>query len=299
MQEQSLQYRFDFLKYRFVFLAISVGALVLSLAYYFFIGGFKYHIDFTGGAEMRVHFTKPVDAGSLRTAMANDGWKDVVIQSVGKTGQEFLIRVGSLEDSLENNIKASMAKNFKDNPVTVGHIEVIGAEVGKDTTWNAIKAVFLSLVILALYIAVRSEFKFGVGAAVSLIHDILIIMAYILVTQEPISLHVLASILAVIGYSLNDTIVIFSRIRENFKKLAGSGISDYNLVNLSINQTLIRTTLTSFATLLSVASILLLGGETLHGLALIMFVGIIVGTISSIFIASPSMLWAATLAKKS
>ena len=298
MQEQSLQYRYDFLKYRTACLVFSIVALVVGLVYYMFVGGFKYHIDFTGGVEMRISFAKPMDAASLRSAMSNDGWKDAVIQSVGKTSQDFLIRIGSLEENPEANIKASMVKNFEDNDVTVGHIEVIGAEVGKDTSWNAIKAVFLSLVILALYIAIRSEFKFGMGAAISLIHDILILMTYILITQEPISLHVLASILAVIGYSLNDTIVIFSRIRENFKKLAGSGISDYDLVNLSINQTLTRTILTSFATLLSVASILLLGGEALHGLALIMFIGIIIGTFSSIYIASPSMLWASTRVKK-
>ncbi len=298
MQEQSVQYRFDFLKYRFACLFFSIAVLAAGLVYYLFIGGFKYHIDFTGGAEMRVAFSKPVDAHNLRTALTADGWKDAVIQSVGKTGQEFLIRVGSLDSSLETDIKKSFAKNFAGNEISIGNIDWIGAEVGKDTKWNAIKAVLLSMFILALYIALRSEFKYGIGAVLSLIHDILVIMVYILITGEAISLHILASILAVIGYSLNDTIVIFSKIQENYKRLAGTAISDYDLVNLSINQTLVRTTLTSFATLLSVASILFLGGETLHGLALIMFIGIIIGTFSSIYIASPSMLWAQTRAKK-
>lgn len=298
MQEQSVRYRFDFLKHRFACLFFSVAVLAIGLVYYLFVGGFKYHIDFTGGAEMRVTFTQPVEISALRSAMSADGWKDAVIQSVGKTGQEFLIRVGSLESTLEADVKTSFAKHFSGNEVVVGHIDWIGAEVGKDTKWNAIKAVILSMIILALYIALRSEFKFGIGAVLSLVHDILVIMVYILLTGEPISLHILASILAVIGYSLNDTIVIFSKIRENYKKLAGTGISDYDLVNLSINQTLVRTTLTSFATLLSVASILFLGGETLRGLALIMFIGIIVGTFSSIYIASPSMMWASARAKK-
>lgn len=298
MLEQSVQYRFDFLKYRYACLIFSAVVLAVGLVYYLFIGGFKYHIDFTGGAEMRVSFSQPIDAGALRTALTADGWKDAVIQSVGKTGQEFLIRVGSMDGSLETDIKQSLAKNFTGNDVVVGHIDVIGAEVGKDTKWNAIKAVLLSMFILALYIALRSEFKFGIGAVLSLIHDVLVLMVYILITGEAISLHILASLLAVIGYSLNDTIVIFSKIQENYKKLAGTSISDYDLVNLSINQTLVRTTLTSFATLLCVGSILFLGGETLHGLALIMFIGIIVGTFSSIYIASPSMLWASTRAKK-
>jgi preprotein translocase subunit SecF len=292
MQGQSVQYRFDFLKYRFACLLFSVAVVVIGLAYYFFVGGFKYHIDFTGGAEMRVSFAQPMDPGALRDALTADGWKDAIIQSVGKTGQEFLIRVGSLNSSLETDIKASFAKRFSNNLATISNIDWIGAEVGKDTKWNAIKAVFLSLIILALYIALRSEFKYGMGAIVALLHDILIILAFILLTGEPISLHILASVLAMIGYSLNDTIIIFGRIRENFKKLAGSSMSDYDIINLSINQTLTRTILTSFATLLSVGSILLLGGETLHGLAIVMFVGIIVGTFSSIYIASPSMLWA-------
>lgn len=298
MQEQSVRYRFDFLKHRFACLFFSVAVLAIGLVYYIFVGGFKYHIDFTGGAEIRVTFTQPVEISALRTAMSADGWKDAVIQSVGKTGQEFLIRVGSLESTLEADVKTSFAKHFAGNEAVVGHIDWIGAEVGKDTKWNAIKAVLLSMIILALYIALRSEFKFGIGAVLSLVHDILVIMVYILLTGEPISLHILASILAVIGYSLNDTIVIFSKIRENYKKLAGTGISDYDLVNLSINQTLVRTTLTSFATLLSVGSILFLGGETLRGLALIMFIGIIIGTFSSIYIASPSMMWASARAKK-
>ncbi len=300
MQGQSgVQYRFDFLKFRFAWLIFSVVLLVAGLGYYFFVSGFKYHIDFTGGAEIRISFAKPVDAGTLRGVMSKEGWKDSVIQNVGKAGTEFLVRVGALDSTLEDKVKAALRTNIPDNEAAISNIDVIGAEVGKDTKWNAIKAIILSLLILMLYIAIRSQFKFGMGAVLSLIHDILVIMVFILVTGEPISLHILASILAVIGYSMNDTIVIFSRIQENFKKYAGTSVSEYDLVNLSINQTLVRTTLTSFATLLSVLSILLLGGETLRGLALIMFVGIIIGTFSSIFIASPSMLWASSRMKKS
>lgn len=297
MQGQSVQYRFDFLKYRFACLLFSVAVVIIGFSYYFFVSGFKYHIDFTGGAEMRVNFSQPMDAAALREAMSAEGWKDAVIQSVGKTGQEFLIRVGSLNSSLETDVKACFNKHFSSNQATISNIDWIGAEVGKDTKWNAIKAVIISLIILAIYIAIRSEFKYGVGAIVALLHDILIILTFILLTSEPVSLHILASVLAMIGYSLNDTIIIFGRIRENFKKLAGSGVSDYDIVNLSINQTLTRTILTSFATLLSVASILVLGGETLYGLAIVMFIGIIVGTFSSIYIASPSMLWAGKKAK--
>jgi len=292
-----LQYRFDFLKYRFACLALSVAVLIIGVSFFIFKHGFNYHIDFTGGAELNVSFANPIETSALRSAISHDGWKDAVIQNVGKQGTSFLIRIASTDDGLEGKMQKTFVKNFPTNKATINHIDLIGAEVGKDTKWNAIKAIALSLLVLAIYIALRSEFAFGVGAVLSLIHDILVIMVFILVTSEPISLHILASILAVLGYSLNDTIVIFSKIRENFKKYGGTA-SAYDIVNLSINQTLTRTTLTSFATLLSVMAILFLGGETLRGLALIMFIGIIVGTFSSIYIASPSMLWATRFTKK-
>ncbi len=137
--------------------------------------------------------------------------------------------------------------------------------------------------------AFRFEFAFGVGAVVALLHDLLFVLAFILITGQQISLNVLAAVLVVLGYSVNDTIVIFSRMRENLKKMPE--VSEYEVANLSINQTLTRTILTSFATILSVLAILFLGGTTLHDLSLIMFIGIVVGTYSSIYIASPVMLF--------
>lgn len=286
------KYRVDFLKYRYVWLAVSIAYFVIGAAAYVIKGGFNYHIDFTGGAELRVSFEKPVDIGDVRSAMSSGGWKEAAIQSVGSTNKDFIIIVGSIADDTESNITSALSQGLSDNKVTIDNIQLVGPEAGKDTTKNAIIAVLLSLVILLLYIAARFEFRFGVGAVICLIHDILAIMVFLLLTGEAMSLHVLASILAILGYSLNDVIVVFSRIRENFAKL--KGMSEYDIVNLSINQTLKRTILTSFATMLSVLAILFLGGETLRGLSLVMLVGIIVGTYSSIYIASPAMLAAKT-----
>jgi preprotein translocase subunit SecF len=291
MQESTerVNYRFDFLKYRNIWLVISILYLLGGIALYFVKGGFRYHVDFTGGAEVRLMFENKMSIADLREAILQHGWKDATIQEVGPSGKEFLVRVGEGADSkIEQKLKADLKASFADNASTISNIEWVGAEVSKDTTWNAIKAVVLSLLILMLYIALRSEFSYGVGAVASLIHDVLAVLVFLLLVDVQISMHVLAAVLAILGYSLHDTIVIFNRIRENFKKL--KGVSDYDIVNLSINQTLSRTILTSFATLLSVIAILLLGGESLRGMSLVIFIGIIVGTYSSIYIASPAML---------
>jgi len=285
---ESVKYRFDFLKYRYVWLAVSVIYLVIGLAAYFIRGGFNYHIDFTGGAELRVSFEKEMDTAQLRSTLSSKGWKDAVIQNVGTTNREFLVRVGALTPETETKIKRDLQEGVAGNKATIDSIQWVSAEVGKDITWNALIAIALALLILLLYIAVRFEFRFGVGAVAAMVHDILAILVFLVITGEPVSLHVLASVLAILGYSINDTIVIFSRIRENFVKLRG--VSDYEIANLSINQTLSRTLLTSGATLLSVLAILFLGGEALRGMALVILVGIIVGTYSSIYIASPVML---------
>jgi len=285
---ESTKSRFDFLKYRYFWLAISVLYFVVGAAAYVMKGGFSYHIDFVGGAEIRASFQKPLDIGQVRETISNGGWKDAVIQSVGLTDHSFLIRISTPSADAEAQIAATVAKSIPDNPMRIDSIQYVGAEAGKDTTTNAIIAVLISLLVLLLYIAARFEFRFGVGAVISLVHDVLAVMVFILLSGEPISLHVLASILAVLGYSMNDTIVIFARIRENLAK--HSGMSEYDLFNLSINQTLKRTLLTSFATGLSVLAIVIWGGETLRGLSVVMLVGIIVGTYSSIYIASPATL---------
>lgn len=293
-----LNYRFDFLKYRKIWFGISLTYLLIGVVTYILWGGFKYHIDFTGGAEINVSFEKPVDISKVRSAISGAGWSDAVIQEMNTGKKDFLIRLGgALESGLEDRVKGALLNSIPDNRLEIKNVEWVGAEVSTDTTWNAIKAVILSIIILLLYIAFRFEFAFGMGAVVALLHDLLFVLTFILITGEQFSLNVLAAVLAVLGYSVNDTIVIFSRIRENLKKVHGD--SEYDITNLSINQTLTRTLLTSFATLLAVLAILFLGGETLRGLSLIMFVGIAVGTYSSIYIASPAMLFIRSRKKSS
>lgn len=287
-----MQFSIDFLKYRFFALAVSILFLVAGIFGYFVKGGFKYNIDFSGGAEIRVAFQKSVSIDKFRKALSKTGWQDSVIQNIANSDKEYIVKVGigQLKDveDLENKFSSDIKLSILDNKMKVENIEWVGAEVGKGMQWDAVKAVLLSLIILLLYIAIRYKYDFAMGAVAALIHDILAVLVMILFLGEPISLNVLAAILAILGYSLNDTIVIYSRVRENFKKMQGASLR--RVINTSINQTLTRTLLTSFSTLLAVGSIFILGGESLRSFSLVMILGIIFGTYSSVYIASPVMM---------
>ena len=287
----------NFLKYKTISFMLSLTFLGAGVFAYFAMGGFKYHIDFSGGAEINVSFEKGIDIGVLRKAISDEGWKDTVIQSVGKSGRDFIVRIGgSIVEGLEDTFRAAVDKATPGNKMTVNHIDWVGAAVGKDMKKNAIIAVLLSLLLILLYVSIRSKYAYAAGAVVAIAHDMLAVMVFLLFVREPISLSVMAAILAILGYSLNDTLVIFSRIKENIKKMKGVSLEE--VVNKSVNQTLKRTLLTSFSTLLAVGSFFILGGETLRGFSLAMIVGIIVGTYSSIYIASPVMMFFGTSNKK-
>lgn len=287
MATSSLQYRFDFLKYRFVCGMASLLVLAAGIMLYVMRGGFLYNIEFTGGTEVRLAFEKPLEIADVRSAL---GSNESIIQSIGTTNQEFIVRMHNAQNAatFEDDITKTLQTRFPDNPVTIKGIEWVGPEVGKETQWNAIISVLLAMLVLLVYVAFRSDFKFGLGAVAGLLHDVLVLLVFLLLTKEAFSLNILAALLAVIGYSLNDTIVIFSRIKENLKTLKNH--SKYDIVNLSINQTLSRTILTGLATTISLVPLFLIGGETLRGLSLVMIVGIIVGTFSSVYIASAIML---------
>lgn len=279
---------------------LLIGSVVFFINYKKTGSGFLYHIDFVGGTELTVSFEKPIKVATLRNSMGDKGWKDLTIQSVGfgvekSKYKEFIVRVGDTSDKIESKFEKDLDSAISDNKSKILGVSRVGAEVGKDIRWNAFLAVLLSILIILIYVSIRSKYRFALGAVAAIIHDLLVVLVVFVVLREQISVAVLAAILAILGYSLNDTIVIFSRIRENMKKLKGK--SEVEIVNISLNQTLRRTLLTSFSTLLTVVSILILGGEALHGFALAMLVGIIAGTYSSIYIASPVMLAAGSPSK--
>ena len=287
----------NFLKYRRFCFALSAAFLLVGLVAYFVKGGFTYHIDFAGGAELRIAFENKIDIAKVRKAMSEKGWKNFVIQSIGRQDTNFIVRVGGQSlDNLEEKFRADVDSATPGNKMTIENIDWVGAEVGKDMQRNAIFAILLSLLIVLIYISIRSKYAYAIGAVIAIAHDILAVLVFLLLIGEPISLSVVAALLAILGYSLNDTIVIFSRIRENLIKMRGDSI--YHIANISLNQTLTRTIRTSVSTLLALISFYVFGGEALRGFAVAMIAGTVIGTYSSIYIASPVML-AITSLKKS
>jgi len=278
----------DFLKYRALCLGFSVVLLFTGFTAYFYRGGFAYSIDFTGGCEIRLAFEKPLEIAALRKLFTAEQFGEAVVQSI-EGGQEYLIKISKYDSNIEEIIKKIVESSFVDNTVTIKAVEKIGPEAGSEVRYNAIMSIFLALITMGLYIMLRQKYAYAIGATAALAHDILVILTYCLVFQEPISLIVLAAILSILGYSINDTIIVFSRINDNLglsKKMNG-----FEVVNHSINQTLSRTILTSFSTLLSMLAVYFFGGAALKSFATVMIIGIIFGTYSSIYIASPIMLY--------
>ena len=272
-------------------MTVSAFALIAGIALYFTQGGFKYNIDFTGGTSLRLKFDQPIEIAKLRSAIKEKGWDDSEIQllnEAGTKGREVLVVVAGKTDRIEDEFTEKISTVFPENKMEIASIEHVGAQAGREVKINAVLAVLLSLLMLLLYLAIRYQYAYALGAVVAVAHDLLAISVYFLIFKEAVSLNVLAAMLAMLGYSVNDTIIIYSRIRENRTLMRGQPLID--IVNKSINQTLRRTILTSFATLLSVITLYLLGGEALRTISITMIIGIIIGTYSSIYIASPVML---------
>ena len=241
--------------------------------------GLNWGLDFTGGSQLQISFTHPADIPSLRQQLAAAGFKDILVQSYG-TSQDVLISLAP-HQTTQHDLSAQIINALPG--AELKQIEFIGPQVGHELATQGALAVFIALLGIMMYIALRFEYRFAIGAAVALIHDPIIILGIFSLFHIEFNLTALAAILAVIGYSLNDSIVIFDRIRENFRKLRkGSAVE---VVNLSINQTLSRTIMTSATTLLVVVSLCIFGGTMIHSFALALVIGIVVGTYSSIYVA--------------
>lgn len=285
----------DFLKYR------PICALFSLIIFAAFIGGyiykhqtrgeaFVYSVDFTGGTQLLLGFSQPVTSSQVIAVLDKHGWSGATTREFSPT--ELLVRVRAFESDakgLGERMKQALEADISGETVEIKQIDSVGAGVGATLRWKSMQAVIVALILMLMYIWWRFwSLSFAVGNVVSLFHDAVVILAFFLLFDYEISLNVIGAILAVLGYSINDTIVIFSRIRENIARLRGRSIED--IVNISINETLRRTLLTSFATILVVVSLLIFGGETLRTLALALLVGMVFGTYSSIYIASPVML---------
>lgn len=283
------------LRYRWVSLIIP-ATIFLSAGVLFFYRihtrgqAFSYSIDFTGGTQVLFRFNKPIMASEINKALSNS-WPNASIRKF--EDNEYLVRVQEFSNDPQgtaHHMVSALNAAYPDYEITIMENESVGAGVGGELRDKFIKAVFIALFMMLLYIAVRFwSLSFAVGSVVALLHDAIIMLSFFLLFDREISINAIGAILAVIGYSINDTIVIFSQIRENINTLKRMPL--YDIVNISLNQTMRRTLLTSFSTALTVIAILVLGGEALRSFALVLLVGIIFGTYSSVFIASPIVMW--------
>jgi preprotein translocase subunit SecF len=262
------------------FLAAIVSAIlclasIVSLA----VHGLNFGLDFTGGTQIELTYQTPPDLNVVRTQLEQGGFKQTVVQSYG-TSHDILVRMAPTNESSQA-LKGRVAQLLPD--AQIQQMEFIGPQVGKTLFTNGLLAILISLLATMAYIAFRFEFRFAISAAVGLIHDPIIILGVFSFLQLQFDLIALAAVLTVIGYSLNDTIVVYDRVRENFRRVRKGTPTE--VMNLSINQTLSRTIMTSGLTLLVVVALFIFGGEMLHGFSLALIIGIVVGTYSSIYIA--------------
>jgi preprotein translocase subunit SecF len=283
--------RYDFIGKRKFALWLSLIALLLCVGSIFFHRGLRYGVDFAGGLLVQVKFSKAVDISEVRKAMDAMGIKDAVVQKFGGE-DEFLIRVEKTSEDLEeasNKIQVSIKEQFKDQPPEIRRVEVVGPKVGQDLKKKALWAVGLSFLGILIYVAFRfHEFAYGLGGIAALFHDIVITYGVISIFNIEYSLTLLAVILTIIGFSINDTIVIFDRVRENIKKMRKENLE--TIFNVSINETLGRTILTSGTVMMVVIILFFFGGPVIHDFAFTLMIGMISGTYSTIYIAGPVVL---------
>jgi len=310
MQFLQKETTFDFMGKRKIALILSVALIVASL-FSLIARGLNFGIDFTGGTLVEVSYTDSVSVADVRGNLETAGIDDALVQYFG-TARDLLIRLpagneGSVSDTSTRVMEAVRSPYSETLNADAGikeglqqcnsggavaacnvqmrRVEFVGPQVGEELTNDGGIAMLIALACILIYVWLRFEWKFSVGAVAALAHDVIITLGIFSIFQFEFSLPVLAAVLAVIGYSLNDTIVVYDRIRENFRRMRKGSV--FEIMNTSINQTLPRTVLTSLTTLFVVLTLLFAGGEIIRGFAIALFIGVLVGTYSSIFVASP------------
>ena len=274
----------DFLKIRKFMVGVSVILIVISV-YSLTTKFLNLGLDFTGGTLLEVGYSQDADLAEIRTHLAEDGFEGAVVQYFGSS-REVTVRLQPIEnmknEEVGNKVKASLESLNAE--VEMRRIEFVGPSVGQELTEQGGLAMLVALICIMIYVAIRFEWKFSVGSVAALAHDVTITLGAFSILGLEFDLTVLAALLAVIGYSLNDTIVIFDRIRENFLKMRKGGA--YEIINRSLNQTISRTMITSFTTIVVLVALFLKGGELIHGFATALLIGVVIGTYSSIYVAS-------------
>ena len=262
-----------------VLILIGLGSVAVS-------GGLKFGIDFAGGTLIQLQFKNPPDIKVIRDGLKTIGLGESTIQEFGSK-RDILIRVQRSEEKLEavgSMVRRSLMGKFNVDEITVERVEMVGPKVGRDLREKALLSILYAIIGIVIYISWRFELQYAIAAIIALVHDVLVTVGAFSIFDKEFTLVIVAAFLTIIGYSLNDTIVVFDRIRENLRRKGKSSIAE--MINTSINQTLSRTLLTSGTTLLVVIALFFFGGEIIHDFSFALLVGVFIGTYSSIFIAS-------------
>ncbi|WPP00822.1 protein translocase subunit SecF [Pseudomonas sp. HR96] len=269
--------------------AFGITLLLTALALFsWFHKGLNFGLDFTGGTLIELNYQKAADLPQLRKELSDAGYKEAIVQSFGDT-TDVLVRMPGDDPQLGNKVSDALRKVDIDNPATVKRVEFVGPQVGEELRDQGGLGMLMALGGVLIYLAFRFQWKFAVGAIISLIHDVVVTVGILSFFQITFDLTVLAAVLAIIGYSLNDTIVVFDRVRENFRMMRKASLIEN--INVSTTQTLLRTMATSISTLLAIAALLFFGGDNLFGFSVALFIGVMAGTYSSIYIANVVLIW--------
>nr|WP_314263499.1 protein translocase subunit SecF [uncultured Moellerella sp.] len=276
---------YDFMRWDSVAFGISIILLIAAIA---IIGvkGFNWGLDFTGGTVIEINLSQPADLDKIRDSLSNSEHKDPLIQNFGSS-RDIMIRLPPIEGTAGQEVGKELItiinKNV-DDKATVKRIEFVGPSVGAELAQTGVLALISALICILIYVGFRFEWRLAAGAVLALAHDVIITLGILSLFKVEIDMTIVASLMSVIGYSLNDSIVVSDRIRENFRKIRRG--TPYEIMNVSLTQTLSRTIMTSATTLLVVLMLYIFGGAMLEGFSLVMLIGVTIGTISSIYVAS-------------
>ncbi|WP_444994376.1 protein translocase subunit SecF [Aliikangiella sp. IMCC44359] len=275
----------DFIKYKVIATIISI-LLIIGSIFAIVTKGLNFGLDFTGGTLVQVRYQQDADLNSIRDVLKAAGYDKTVVQNFG-TAKDIMIRLAPIDgrkaDEIGNDVITKL-RQAHNSEVEMRKIDFVSASVGEELTEQGGLAILVALIGILIYVSLRFEWKFALGSVAALAHDVIITVGLFSLIQMEFDLTVLAAVLAVIGYSLNDTIVVFDRIRENFLKLRKQ--ESFKVINVSLNQTLSRTIITSITTLLVLLALFFLGGATIHGFATALITGVLIGTYSSVYVAS-------------
>lgn len=280
----------DFMSRRWLFMGLSALLMLASLAV-FALRGLNYSIDFTGGTLVELGFERTPDLGAVRERLGAAGFGEVIVQTFGDE-HDVLVRLRGAQRSAQ--IGSQVLQVLQQDAARIGKVELrrvefVGPEVGQELRHKGLMALLVVTLGILIYVGFRFEWRFAVGGVVAMLHDPILILGFFAATQMEFSLPVIAALLVIMGYSLNDTVVVFDRMREDLRTTRNPDVAQ--VFNIAINETLSRTVITSFITFMVALSLLVFGGPVIHGFAAALVLGIVVGTYSSIFVASPVALW--------